>query len=95
MCRLLPGNVWNRELSLIQRRILRRLRNKRRCIKRNLSRRENLNSNIKSQTTRKLSLYYGDLPIREMHRGRQRTLYIPFFTQSRNKIGRDSGSSPF
>lgn len=72
-CRLLPGNVRNRELSLIQRRILRRLRNKRRSIKRNLSQRENLNSNIKSQTTRKLSLYYGDLPIREMHRGRERT----------------------
>lgn len=77
-CRLLPGNVWNRELSLIQRRILRRLRNKRRSIKRNLSLRENLNSNIKSQTTRKLPLYYGDLPIREMHRGRERTSYIPF-----------------
>ena len=77
-CRLLPGNVRNRELSLIQRRILRRLRNKRRSIKRNLSRRENRNSNIKSQTTRKLSLYYGDLPIREMHRGRELTSYIPF-----------------
>lgn len=77
-CRLLPGNVRNRELSLIQRRILRRLRNKRRSIKRNLSQRKNLNSNIKSQTTRKLSLYYGDLPIREMHRGRERTSYIPF-----------------
>ena len=77
-CRLLPGNVRNRELSLIQRRILRRLRNKRRSIKRNLSQRENLNSNIKSQTTRKLSLYYGDLPIREMHRGREWTSYIPF-----------------
>ncbi|XP_040383433.1 ribosomal protein S4, mitochondrial [Oryza brachyantha] len=77
-CRLLPGNVRNRELSLIQRRILRRLRNKRKSIKRNLSQRENLNSNIKSQTTRKLSLYYGDLPIREMHRGRERTSYIPF-----------------
>lgn len=77
-CRLLPGNVRNRELSLIQRRILRRLRNKRRSIKRNLSQRENLNSNIKLQTTRKLSLYYGDLPIREMHRGRERTSYIPF-----------------
>jgi len=75
-CRLLPGNVRNRELSLIQRRILRRLRNKRRSIKRNLSQRENLNSNIKSQTTRKLSIYYG--AIREMHRGRERTSYIPF-----------------
>nr|WOC30382.1 ribosomal protein S4 [Gastrodia longistyla] len=58
-CRLLPGNVRNRELSLIQRRILRRLRNKRRSMKRNLSIRENLNSNIKSQTTRKLPLSYG------------------------------------
>nr|BDI00262.1 ribosomal protein S4 [Dendrobium brymerianum] len=78
-CRLLPGNVRNRELSLIQRRILRRLRNKRRSMKRNLSLRENLNSNIKSQTTRKLPLSYGDLPIREMHRGaEQRTSYIPF-----------------
>ncbi|KAG2481054.1 hypothetical protein PVAP13_J683478 [Panicum virgatum] len=27
---------------------------------------------------RVLSLYYGDLPIREMHRGRKRTSYIPF-----------------
>nr|WHL30870.1 ribosomal protein S4 [Dichaea poicillantha] len=75
-CRLLPGNVRNRELSLIQRRILRRLRNKRRSMKRNLSLRENFNSNIKSQTTRKLPLSYGDLP---MHRGtEQRTSYIPF-----------------
>jgi len=85
-CRLLPGNVWNRELSLIQRRILRRLRNKRRSIKRNLSRRENLNSNIKLQTTRKLSLYYGDLPIREMHRGRERTSYIPFLLNQETRL---------
>ncbi|GER51792.1 ribosomal protein S4 [Striga asiatica] len=72
------GNVRNRELTIIQRRILRRLRNKRRSIKRNLSQRENLNSNIKSQTTRKLSLYWWDLPISKMHRGRERTSYIPF-----------------
>jgi len=85
-CRLLLGNVWNRELSLIQRRILRRLRNKRRSIKRNLSRRENLNSNIKLQTTRKLSLYYGDLPIREMHRGRERTSYIPFLLNQETRL---------
>nr|BCT43445.1 ribosomal protein S4 [Ensete glaucum] len=77
-CRLLLGNVRNRELSLIQRSILRRLRNKRRSIKINISRRENRNSYIKSQTTRKLSLYYGDLPIRGMRRGRERTSYIPF-----------------
>jgi small subunit ribosomal protein S4 len=85
-CRLLPGNVRNRELSLIQRRILRRLRNKRRSIKRNLSQRENLNSNIKLQTTRKLSLYYGDLPIREMHRGRKRTSYIPFLLNQETRL---------
>nr|BCT43297.1 ribosomal protein S4 [Musa coccinea] len=77
-CRLLLGNVRNRELSLIQRSILRRLRNKRRSIKINPSRRENLNSYIKSQTTRRLSLYYGDLPTRGMRRGREPSSYIPF-----------------
>lgn len=77
-CRLLLGNVRKRSLSLIQRRILRRLRNKRRSIKRKIYLRLNLNSNIKSQTTRKLPLSYWDLPIREMHRGRERTSIIPF-----------------
>nr|WNH36700.1 ribosomal protein S4 [Gastrodia angusta] len=77
-CRLLPGNVRNRELSLIQRRILRRLRNKRRSMKRNISLRENLNSNIKSQTTRKLPLSYGGA-IRDGGIGSwRRTEYIPF-----------------
>nr|ULQ69006.1 ribosomal protein S4 [Bolboschoenus planiculmis] len=85
-CRLLPGNVWNRELSLIQRRILRRLRKKRKSIKRNLSMRENLNSNIKLQTTRKLSLFYGGLPIREMHRGRELTSYIPFLLNQETRL---------
>nr|ULQ69928.1 ribosomal protein S4 [Thurnia sphaerocephala] len=84
-CRLLLGNVWNRELSLIQRRILRRLRNKRRSIQRNLSLRENLNSNIKLQTTRKLSLFYGHLPIRE-NRGRERTAYIPFLLNLETRL---------
>lgn len=74
-CRLLQGNVWNRELTKIQRRILGRLRNKKRSIKINLSERENLNSYIKLQTTRKLSLFYGT--ITEMHRGSERTSYIP------------------
>uniref|UniRef100_UPI0031F39448 ribosomal protein S4 n=1 Tax=Oenanthe linearis TaxID=496678 RepID=UPI0031F39448 len=77
-CRLLSGNVWNRELTIIQRRILRKLRNKKRSIKRNIYSRENLNSYIQSQTTRKLPLFHGDLPITEMHRGRERTSYIPF-----------------
>jgi small subunit ribosomal protein S4 len=77
-CRPLPGNVRNRELTIIQRRTLRRLRNKKRSIKRNISSKKNLNSYIKSQTTRKLPLFHGDLPITEMHRGRERTSYIPF-----------------
>ena len=74
-CRLLQGNVRNRELTKIQRRILGRLRNKKRSIKINLSERENLNSYIKSQTTRKLPLFHGT--ITEMHRGSERTSYIP------------------
>nr|QJC72046.1 ribosomal protein S4 [Podranea ricasoliana] len=76
-CRLLSGNVWNRELTIIQRRILKRLRNKKRSIKRKIYSRKNLNSYIQSQTTRKLSLFHGDLPITEMHRRRKRS-YIPF-----------------
>ncbi|KAL4179632.1 hypothetical protein AMTRI_Chr13g88270 [Amborella trichopoda] len=54
-CRPLSGNVWNRELTIIQCRILRRLRNKKRSIKRKIYPRKNLNSYIKLQTTRKLS----------------------------------------
>ena len=77
-CRLLSGNVRNRELTIIQRRVLRRLRNKKRSIKRKIYPRENLNSYIQSQTTRKLPLFHGDLPITEMHRGTERTSYIPF-----------------
>ncbi|KAJ0427304.1 putative ribosomal protein S4/S9 [Helianthus annuus] len=45
-CRLLEGNVWNRELTIIQRRILRRLRNKTRSVKRMIYSRKNLNSYI-------------------------------------------------
>nr|QKI32041.1 ribosomal protein S4 [Ombrophytum subterraneum] len=77
-CRILSGNVRKRELTIIQRRILRRLRNKKRSIKRKISPRANLKSYIQLQTTRELSLFHGDLPIKEMHRGRERTSYIPF-----------------
>lgn len=77
-CRLLLGNVWNRELSIIQRRILGRLRKQKRSIKRRISSREKLNSYIQSQTTRKLPLFHGNLPLSQMQRGRQRTSYIPF-----------------
>jgi len=85
-CRLLEGNVWNRELTIIQRRILRRLRNKTRSIKRMIYSRKNLNSYIQLQTTRKLSLFYGDLPITEMHRGTERTSYIPFLLNLETRL---------
>nr|AKQ51074.1 ribosomal protein subunit S4 [Cuscuta gronovii] len=77
-CRLLSGNVWKRKLTIIQRRILGRLRNKNRSIKRKIDSRKNIHSYIQLQTTRKLSLFYGNLPITEMHRGTKRTSYIPF-----------------
>lgn len=85
-CRLLLGNLWNRELTILQRRILRRLRNKKRSIKRKIYSRENLNSYIQLQTTRKLSLFYGDLPITEMHRGTERTSYIPFLLNLETRL---------
>jgi len=85
-CRLLSGNVRNRELTIIQRRILRRLRNKKRSIKRKIYPRENLNSYIQSQTTRKLPLFHGDLPITEMHRGTERTSYIPFLLNPETRL---------
>ncbi|KAL1309269.1 hypothetical protein HN51_051962 [Arachis hypogaea] len=78
MCRLILGNVQKRELTIIQRRILRRLRNKKRSIKRKIYPRENLNSYIQSKTTRKLPLIHGDLTITETHRGIEQTSYIPF-----------------
>ncbi|CAH8364085.1 unnamed protein product [Eruca vesicaria subsp. sativa] len=78
-CRLLSGNVRNRELTIIQRRILRRLRNRKRSIKkRKIYPKKHLTSYIQLQTTRKLPLFHGDLPITEMHRGTKRTSYIPF-----------------
>ena len=73
-CRLLSGNVRNRELTIIQRRILRRLRNRKRSIKkRKIYPKKYLTSYIQLQTTRKLPLFHGDLPITEMHRGTKRT----------------------
>nr|WON65753.1 ribosomal protein S4 [Spiraea japonica]WON65784.1 ribosomal protein S4 [Spiraea nipponica] len=54
------------------------MRNKKRSIKRKIYPIKNLNSYIKSQTTRKLPLFHGDLPITEMHRGTELTSYIPF-----------------
>nr|YP_010690908.1 ribosomal protein S4 [Punica granatum]WBU14823.1 ribosomal protein S4 [Punica granatum]WNZ34144.1 ribosomal protein S4 [Punica granatum] len=85
-CRLLSGNVRNRELTIIQRCILRRLRNKKRSIKRKIYSRKNLNSYIQLQTTRKLSLFYGDLPITKMHRGTEQTSYIPFLLNLERRL---------
>jgi len=57
-CRLLAGNVWKRQPSKIQRRILQRLRRRGIPIKRYLLlfQRENRNLHIKLQTIRKVSL---------------------------------------
>jgi small subunit ribosomal protein S4 len=85
-CRLLLGNVWNREITLIQRHILRKLRNKKRFIKKKIYSKKNLNSYIQLQTTRKLSLFYGNLPITKMHRGTERTSYIPFLLNLETRL---------
>ncbi len=75
-CRLLFQNVWNRKPTKIQGRILQRLRKKNRSLKRNLYSRRNLNSYIQSQTTRKLSLFHGNLPITEMQRRRKESTIL-------------------
>lgn len=85
-CRLLSGNVWNRELTIIQRRILRKLRKKKTSIKKKIYSRKNLNSYIQLQTTRKLSLFYGNLPITKMHRGTKRTSYIHFLLNLETRL---------
>ncbi|GAB2236475.1 hypothetical protein Droror1_Dr00028119 [Drosera rotundifolia] len=85
-CRLLLGNVWNRKLTKIQRRILRKLRNKKRSIKKKIYSRKNLNNYIQLQTTRKLSLFYGNLPITKMHRRTERTSYIPFLLNLETRL---------
>jgi len=86
-CRLLSGNVRNRELTIIQRRILRRLRNRKRSIKkRKIYPKKYLTSYIQLQTTRKLPLFHGDLPITEMHRGTEQTSYIPFLLNPETRL---------
>nr|AKI85116.1 ribosomal protein S4 [Geranium maderense] len=77
-CRLLQGNVWNKELTWVQRRILGRLRRDKKNMRTGVHSRGNLNSFIRLQTTRKLSLFYGNLPITKMHRATGRSSYIPF-----------------
>nr|QKE23989.1 ribosomal protein S4 [Schnabelia oligophylla] len=81
-CRLLEGNVWNRELTIIQRRILKRLRKKKRSIHRRLYSIRNLHTYLKSQTTRKFSLFHGTP---EMHRRRKQP-YIPFLLNPERRL---------
>lgn len=82
-CRLIPGNVRHRELTIFQRRIIRVLRKQQISIQ-NSQRytRANLTSYIQSTTTRKLPILLpigGPKPINELHqRGAARTSYIPF-----------------
>nr|QKE23565.1 ribosomal protein S4 [Teucrium ornatum] len=81
-CRLLKGNVWNRELTIIQRRILKRLRRKKRYIRRRPYSIRNLHTYLKSQTTRKLSLFHGTP---EMDRRRKQP-YIPFLLNPERRL---------
>nr|QYA18240.1 ribosomal protein S4 [Tetragonia tetragonoides] len=85
-CRLLSGNVRKRELTIIQRRILRKLRKKKRYIKKKIYPRKNRNNYIQLQTTRKLPLFHGKLPITKMHRGTKRTSYIPFLLNPETRL---------
>ena len=85
-CRLLSGNVRNKELTIVQRRILRKLRMKKRSIKKRIYPRKNRNSYIQLQTTRKLSLFHGNLPITKMHRRTKRTSYIPFLLNPETRL---------
>nr|AKI85113.1 ribosomal protein S4 [Monsonia emarginata] len=85
-CRLLQGNVWNKELTWVQRRILGRLRRDKKNMKNGVHSRGNLNSYIHLQTTRKLSLFYGDLPITKMHRATGRSSYVPFLLNLETRL---------
>ncbi|KAK9741138.1 hypothetical protein RND81_03G084600 [Saponaria officinalis] len=85
-CRLLLGNVRKRGLTITQRRLLRKWRKKKRSIKKKIYPRKNRNSYIKLQTTRKLPLFYGNLPITKMHRGTKRTSYIPFLLNPETRL---------
>nr|AKI85115.1 ribosomal protein S4 [California macrophylla] len=85
-CRRLQGNVWNKELTWVQRRILKRLRRDKKNMKSGVHSRGNLNSYIRLQTTRKLSLFYGNLPITKMHRATGRTSYIPFLLNLETRL---------
>lgn len=85
-CRLLSGNARKRELTIMQRRILRKLRNKKRYITKKIYPRKNRNSYIQLQTTRKLPLFHGNLPITKMHRGTKRTSYIPFLLNPERRL---------
>nr|QHB79559.1 uncharacterized protein [Sesuvium portulacastrum] len=85
-CRLLSGNVRKRELTKIQRRILRKLRKKKIYIKKKIFPRKNRNNYIQLQTTRKLPLFHGNLPITKMHRGTKQTSYIPFLLNPETRL---------
>ncbi|KAI3955945.1 hypothetical protein MKW98_006305 [Papaver atlanticum] len=80
-CRLLLGNVWNKELSIVQRRILRKLRSKKRSRSRNVV--ANQNSHIQLATRRKLSLFYHE----GIHR-RERTTseFVPFLLDLETRL---------
>lgn len=59
---------------------------KKRSIKKKIYPRKNRNSYIQLQTTRKLSLFHGNLPITKMHRRTKRTSYIPFLLNPETRL---------
>nr|AJP33450.1 ribosomal protein S4 [Araucaria heterophylla]QJH91737.1 ribosomal protein S4 [Araucaria heterophylla]QXE43689.1 ribosomal protein S4 [Araucaria cunninghamii] len=85
-CRLLLRNVWNKKLTRIQRRIPRRLRRKRRSLRKKLYLRWNLNSYLKLQALRKLSLFYGNSPITLKHGRTEKADYIPFILNLETRL---------
>ena len=85
-CRLVSGNVRNKELTLSQRIALRKWRMKKKSIKKKMYPRKNRNSYIQLRTTRKLSLFHGNLPITKMHRRTKRTSYIPFLLNPETRL---------
>lgn len=83
-CRTLLSNVWDKELTLIQRRILGTLRNEKR-LDTQVSRKQNSIAYIKLQTARKLNLFYRNMRSMEWKKGRSQR-YIPFLLHLETRL---------
>lgn len=83
-CRTLLSNVWDKELTLIQRRILGTLRNEKH-LDTQVSRKQNSIAYIKLQTARKLNLFYRNMRSTEWKKGRSQR-YIPFLLHLETRL---------